>query len=201
MGASIRNGRFLAMLLTGAAALMAGCGASSPSAGPASVTTPSAAASPSATPTPTASAASCSSKVLTVLLLGRSKAVAGTAYYPIEFENLAAIPCTLYGFPRVSLTGENYSTRVGAAATSNHGSPEHLITLPPDGSALALLGVANANKYSSGCGQATVSGMIVDPPGLTNSVRLPFSGLTCSNTRYHVLTVNAVVTGPASVGD
>ena len=70
------------------------------------------------TPTTAARPASCQSRALSILLLSRARAAAGTAYYPIEFQNISATPCTLYGFPRVSFTDKNYSTQVGPAATS-----------------------------------------------------------------------------------
>jgi hypothetical protein len=199
MDAPTGSGRVLAAVFAGIAVLIAGCAASSPPSGQTAPTSPSAPATPS--PTAPAAAVSCNHKVLSVLLLGRTKVAADTAYYPIEFQNISSTPCTLYGFPRVFFTGKNYSTRVGSVATSNQASPEHLITLPADGSAIAVMSVVNVSKYSSGCGQTAVSALLVRPPGLTNSVQLPFNGMTCVNPRYHVLTVDAVVTGPASVGD
>lgn len=56
--------------------------------------------------------------------------------------------------------------------------------------------MANARNYSSSCGQTAVSGLLVEPTGLSNLMRLPFAGLTCVNSRYHVLTVDAVAPGP-----
>jgi hypothetical protein len=201
MNASTRRGRLLALFLAGVAILMAGCSTTSPPAGrkptrgPASASRPVTTSSPS-TPTTAAGPATCKSSALSVLL-GHATKTAGTAYYPIVFQNLSATPCTLYGFPAVAFTGKNYTTRVGPAATRNQSSPERLVTIEPEGTARARIGVADANNYSSSCDQAAVDGLLIQPPSLTNSVRLPFTGVTCVNPGYRVLTVDAVVPGPA----
>jgi hypothetical protein len=188
----------------GAAVLVAGCGTGSPSAGPtvtktvtANVTpSPSAAATPASSPSTPSGPGPCQSSALKVTL-GQGGAAAGTTFYPIVFTNISGSACTLYGFPGVSFTGETYAVQVGPAASRNHDSPEHLVTLAPSGTASALIGVVDAENYSSGCGQTTVSGILVYPPNLTASVGLPFNGMTCVNSKDHVLSVNAVVPGSA----
>jgi hypothetical protein len=119
----------------------------------------------------------------------------GTAYYEIEFKNMKATPCVLDGYPSVSSFGTNSTVHVGPPATRNPGSPAHKVGLSPEGTATALLRMVNARRFPSRCRPKTVSGILVQPPGLTHSVRLPLSGLTCANPRYHALTVNAVVEG------
>jgi hypothetical protein len=100
------------------------------------------------------------------------------------------------GFPSVFLgTGSNYSMKVGAAAAHNHASTEHLITVPPEGTARALVSVVNARTFSGGCRRTTVTAIIVRLPSFTAPVHLPFNGVTCVNHRDHVLTVNAMVQG------
>jgi uncharacterized protein DUF4232 len=204
MEASLRSGRVLAALLAGvagAAVLIAGCSTSRPLAGrrvtktAASSSEPAASTSP-ATPATAAGPGACKSSVVSVLL-GNAITKAATTFYPIVFENLSATNCTLYGFPAISFTRNDFSTRVGPAAAMNQGSPEHLITLQPEGTARALISVVNARNYSSSCGQTAVTGLLVQPPSLTNTVRLPFNGMTCLNPKFHVLTVDAVVLGPA----
>jgi len=199
MDTSTGGGRLLAVSLAGAALLLAGCSTGNASAGPRVRSTVRASssglASPSATPSTSAGPAQCKAGTLSVVL-GHARAARGATRYPIAFKNMSADSCTLRGFPEVSFFGKNYSIKVGSAATRNHGSAEHPVGLSPEGTAVALLRVVNAKKYPSRCGQTTVSGISVRPPGLTNSVRLPLSGLTCKNPRYHVLTVNAVVEGP-----
>ena len=196
MNASAGSGRSLAAFLA-AALLMAGCSAST-SSGALKVPKkgspfPSVHASP---PPP----ASCKSDVLSILL-GNAKAAAHAVRYPINFQNISAVACTLDGFPEVSFFGKSYSIRVGAPATQNHGTPQHVVTIQPEGIATALLSLENATRYPGGCRQTRVGGILVRPPGLTRSVRLPLSVLACANPKYHVLTVNAVVLGQPAVAE
>jgi Protein of unknown function (DUF4232) len=200
--ASLIRGGWVVAAVTGAAALLAGCGGGSPAAGPTVTKTvtvkvtssPAAATTPMSSPSTPAGPGPCQASALKVTL-GRAGAAAGTAYYPIVFTNISGSACTLYGFPGVSFTGETYSVQVGPAASRNHNSPEHLVTLAPAGTASALIGVVDAENYGGGCGQTTVSGILVYPPNLTTSVGLPFNGMTCVNSRDPVLSVDAVVPG------
>jgi hypothetical protein len=197
MHASPRVGSLLAAFLAGGAVLVAGCG---PPAGPTAKMPPAFPSTPTPPPSPATPATAagpgpCQAGVVSVLL-GNARTAGGTTYYPIDFMNISATSCTLYGFPGVSFADRNYSSRIGPAATRNTSSPEHLIRLTPGASGTALISVANARNYSSGCGQAAVNGLLVEPPGLSNLIRLPFAGLTCVNSRYHVLTVDAVAPGP-----
>lgn len=115
------------------------------------------------------------------VLLENGRTAGGTTFYPIDFMNMSATSWSLYGFPSVSFTDKNYSSQVGPAAARNTSSPEHLIRLTPGASGAALISVVNARNYSGGCGQTAVSGLLVEPPGLTNVIRLPLGGLTCVN--------------------
>jgi Protein of unknown function (DUF4232) len=200
--ASLIRGGWVVVATAGAAVLLAGCGAGNPSAGPTVTKTvtvkvtssPAAVTSPTSSPTTPAGPGPCQSSALKVTL-GRAGAAAGTAYYPIVFTNISGSACTLYGFPGVSFTGETYSVQVGPAASRNHSSPEHLVTLAPAGTASALIAVVDANNYGGGCGQTTVSGILIYPPNLTASVGLPFNSMTCVNAHYPVLSVDAVMPG------
>jgi hypothetical protein len=198
MHASTASGRLLAALLAAAAVLVAGCSTSSPSAGPAIKMSPPASSAASATSSPAATSAGpgpCKASALSVLL-GHARKAAGKADYPIEFINISSTSCTLYGFPRVSFaTGSNYSIAVGPAAAHNHASTKHLITVPPEGTARALVGVLNARNFPSGCRETTVTAIVVRMPSFTTSVHLPFNGVTCVNHKDHVLTVNAMMQG------
>jgi Protein of unknown function (DUF4232) len=182
-------------------ALIAGC---SGNPAPAPTVTITKTASPAAStgtaaPSPTTSVAAgpgpCQSGALKVTL-GASSAAAGTDYVPVVFTNTSQATCTLYGFPGVSFTGETYAVQVGPAATRNHASPEHLVTLAPGAVASALLTIVDAQNYpGSTCGLTTASGILVYPPNLTTSVGIPYNGYTCVNAKDHVLSVNAVVAG------
>jgi Protein of unknown function (DUF4232) len=202
MDVSSRNSRLLAVILAAVPVLIGGCSSSAPSAGskPAAVS-PSAMTSTLPAPAAAARPGTCKSTALSVLL--ETPTVAGrSANYPIEFINDSGASCTLDGFPDVSFaTGSDYSNPVGPTATWNNGSPEHLVTIPPEGTATAMLSMENAKDLASGCRQTRVTGILIHPPGLRSLVRVPFSGLTCANPRFHVLTVDAVRTGTPEDSD
>ncbi len=204
MGSFFRWPAQLAAITAGAALLMTGCSSGgSPGAAATNTVTVTAPASPSATASPTQSAttpagpAPCQSSALKVTL-GSGSAAAGTQQLPIEFTNVSATSCTLYGFPGVSFSGETYSVQVGPAATRDHASPEALVTLAPGGVASAQVSIVDAQNYPAGrCGLTTVSGIVIYPPNLTAPVDLPFNGYTCVH-KYKVLTVDPVAAGPGT---
>ena len=193
-----------AALVAASTVLLAGCSSGgSPAAAPGS--SPASASSTAigpASPTPTVAVSSppapgpCQSSALKVTI-GNRGAAAGTAYYAIDFTNVSATACTLYGYPGVSFTGETYSVQVGPAATRNPSSPKVLVTLAPGAVASAQISVVDALNFSPGpCGLTTVSGILIYPPNLTTAVGLPFNSYTCVHAKDHILTVNAVIAGP-----
>ena len=193
-------------LVAAGTVLLAGCSSNgSPAAAPASSPAASAVIAPAgSSTTPTAAPSSpsgpgpCQSTALKVTL-ANGGAAAGTAYYSIDFTNVSATTCTLYGYPGVSFTGETYSVQVGPAATRNPSSPKQLVTLAPGAVASAQISVVDALNYSPGpCGLTTASGILVYPPNLTTAVGIPFNGYTCVHAKDHVLTVDAVVAGPGT---
>jgi hypothetical protein len=206
MNASTWSGRLLAVSLAAVAVLVAGCSTSSPSAGPTSTPTvrassPSgrATTTPAATPAASTGPAPCTSKVLSVVLAQGNSG--STGKFDIRFQNFSGTACTLYGFPSVAFANKSLSAQVGSAATRNMASPERLVTVSPEGNATALISVANASGYPGACDQTAVGGLIVQAPGMTTPVHLPFSGVTCADASYHVLTVNALVAGPMPYAD
>jgi hypothetical protein len=201
MDASTRNGRLVAALVAGAALLVAGCSSSTPSAGSAARRTESRYV-PAATSAPATSAlpASCKNSDLSILL-GPARTAGGTTDYQIEFINISGALCTLYGYPGVSfVSGRTYSIPVGSAATRSHSSPEDLVLLSPEGTATAVISVENVKDLSGGCGQTTISAIVIHAPSSANAVRLPFTGQTCVNPRYHMLSVGPVVHGSLATG-
>jgi len=199
--ASAGGGRLLAAFVAASAAvLIAGCSTTSPSGALTRSDSPSVTPAQHSNSSPPAASQACKSASLSIVV-GNARTAGGKVRYPIRFQNISAAPCTLSGFPAVSFISKNYMRRVGSPATRNHGSPPHLITVPAEGTAIALISVVNADKYPVACDQTQVGGILVNPPSLTHPVRLPLSALTCANPKYHVLTVNALVQGPPAVGD
>ena len=176
------------------AAALAGCassGGSSPpgasgttavasptSAGPASSSsnTP-AVASPSS---PAAGPAACPTSSLQVKQ-GVAQGYAGGVYVVIDFTNTSGSPCTLYGYPGVSLVSGPPYTQIGLAAKRSTSTPKKLVTLTPGATAHALLQIVDALNYPpASCGPAKATALKVYPPNQTVPVYLPNTANGCT---------------------
>jgi Protein of unknown function (DUF4232) len=209
----MRPARILIALtaVAGAAALLAGCGTSTPAASPS--TAASASTSPSASPTatpapaPTASpttttspsapaVAACATSALHVAVpSGGGGAAAGSTYYPIQFSNTSSSPCTLYGYPGVSFVSAAGGSQIGAAATRDPTLPATLISLSPGQTVHATLQVVDAMNYPpAGCGLVTAHWLKIYPPNQTAPVYVSFSAQTCSKPKT-ILSVQTVQAG------
>jgi hypothetical protein len=188
-------------------AAVAGCSSSaSPSATPTVTRTvtaspPASGASSSASTTqsspagPVTSAVSCATSSLNVKQ-GLAQGYAGGVYEVIDFTNTSNSPCSLYGYPGVSLvTGPPY-TQVGLAAKRSTTSAQvKLITLAPGATGNALLQIVDALNYPSAtCGPTKAAALKVYPPNQTAPVYLPNTSTACSKP---VQTMNI---GPVQAG-
>ena len=171
------------------------------SAGPSSASAPSASTAP-AGPSPSASAPTgatgtpaCQSSGLR-LSLGPISGTAGKVYRYIEFKNVSAASCTLYGFPGVSLLGGSPAAQIGAAATRAPDSRPSLVTLAPGKTASALLRIVDAGDYStSTCHPVPATMLRVYPPNQTAPLTVRDSLPGCASTSVKLLQVNAVQPG------
>lgn len=127
-----------------------------------------------------ASASTCSFDETEIWLGdGEGGGAAGHSYFPIEFSNVGHSPCTLYGYPGVSAYGSN-AQQVGAAATRNV-SAHVVVTLAPNGTAHALLGIADAGAVCSTPVEA--AGLKVYAPGQHMSQGFEFGLQLCPGAR------------------
>ena len=143
---------------------------------PGSSNTP-AVAAPSSTP---AGPPACPTSSLQVKQ-GVGQGYAGGVYVVIDFTNTGASPCTLYGYPGVSLvTGPPY-TQIGLAAKRSTSTPRTLVTLAPGATANALLQIVDALNYpSASCGPTKATALKIYPPNQTEPVYLPNTSSGCS---------------------
>ena len=196
-----------------------GSGASSSSAPAASTPTDSGASSssapggaPAATPTPSSGAGNpnaasspanpgpqpCSSRYLRADP-GTAEGAAGSLYLTIKFVNLNNVPCTLYGYPGVSLGAGTPVTQVGAAADRAPGSAKTVVLLQPQGVASALLRITQALNYpSANCGPVSTSWIQIFPPGQTAPLYMSYKSTGCSKDSVHLLTIDVVKSGPGA---
>jgi hypothetical protein len=192
-----------AAALATVAALSAACGGSTPSATPAKTVTvtasPQAPASSSpgtATGTPAAPGgpAPCPTRSLG-LKPGLSQGAAGSVYQVLDFTNISNVPCTLYGYPGVSLAGGHPVTQVGLAASEDPTTPRKLVTLAPGQVANALLRIVDALNFpASKCGPVKTQWIQVYPPNQTTPIFLGYKTTACSKP-VRILSVSVVQPG------
>jgi hypothetical protein len=157
-----------------------------PAAGPAG----SAASAPAAPPPP----APCLSRYLGASA-GIGQGTLGSSYLVIDFKNLNNSPCTLYGYPGVSLAGGKPVTQIGQAAAENPATPRQLVTLSPGGVANALLQIVDAGNYpAQKCAPVTSHWLQIFPPNQTVPIYLHYTSQACAKP-VKLLTVNVVVPG------
>jgi hypothetical protein len=193
------------------AATMAGCassGSSQPSASgsttaAASPTAPASASSSGNSPAvapPSSTAAgtpACATSSLQVKL-GVSQGYAGGVYEVIDFTNHSGSPCTLYGYPGVSLVSGPPYMQIGLAAKRSPSTPPKVVTLAPGATGNALLQVVDALNYPKAtCDPVKATALKVYPPNQTEPVYLPTSPTGC-NKPVQVLSIASVRPGSGS---
>ncbi|MGE5131669.1 MAG: DUF4232 domain-containing protein [Gemmatimonadota bacterium] len=171
--------------------------AGTPSAPPASAQAASA-APPASAPVPAATP--CSTRYLGAApAASPGGAAAGSTYLVLDFKNLNNSPCTLYGYPGVSLGGGTPVTQIGLSAAENPATARVLVTLPPQGHAYALLQIVQAANYpASTCAPVTAHWLIIYPPNQTVPIYLGYKALTCAK-NIRILTVSTVRSSSGSL--
>lgn len=130
---------------------------------------------------------------------GTAEGAAGSLYLTIKFVNLNTVPCTLYGYPGVSLGAGTPVTQVGAAADRAPGSAKTVVLLQPQGVASALLRITQALNYpSANCGPVSTSWIQIFPPGQTAPLYMSYKSTGCSKDGVHLLTIDVVKSGPGA---
>jgi hypothetical protein len=119
---------------------------------------------------------------------------AGNIHYALVFTNKSSTPCTLLGFPGVSLLAGDGAT-IGVPATHEGGRLPG-VRLAPSGSAQAVLHTLNKGVKGSGCWPAP-SILKVYPPGSKDAMTLRSSlPVVCGDT----FTVTSVQAGESAQG-
>jgi Protein of unknown function (DUF4232) len=174
------------------AAALAGCASSGsssqpPAAGSTTTVTasPSAPAASSNTPdvvAPSSSAAgsaACATSALQVKL-GASNGYAGGVYQTIDFTNTSGSPCTLTGYPGVSLVTGPSHQQLGLAAKRSTSTPATTVTLAPGATANAQLQIVDALNFPSpACSPTKAADLKVFPPNQFTAVYLPDTSYGC----------------------
>jgi hypothetical protein len=193
-------------LITGVAALgvtICACSGSSPAAQPTHTVTITAhpsggrVSAPTASPSSDSAAANCATKDLTAAV-GSPQGYAGGLQIPIVFQNTGSAPCSLYGYPGVAQAGGTPITNIGQSATENPASPRQLVTLPRNGSASAMLRIADSGNYpAETCKPVKATWLAVIPPNEKTALNISFGSTACAG-NVKLLSVTSVQQGSAS---
>ena len=198
---------FPAAVLALSGLTLAACGNGTPASRPTKTVTITAAPSQSAPATttttppasqqtsqPAAAAPGCLTRYLNGSI-GLSQGTAGAVELAIVFKNLNNVPCTLYGFPGVSLATGTPVTDVGQPSSENTTTARELITLAPGGFANATLQIEDAGNFpASSCIPVATNWMEVIPPNQTVPLNIPYNTTACKGSTM-LLTVTAVRPG------
>ncbi|MFY9928788.1 MAG: DUF4232 domain-containing protein [Streptosporangiaceae bacterium] len=184
----VRPAAAAAIALIGLAA--AGCSSSASSSSPptatatTTVTATASAPASSSTAVPPSSpagggAAACPTSSLQVKQTAPD-GYAGGVYVTIVFTNAANSPCTLYGYPGVSLVSSS-RTQLGLAAKRTTTTPVKLVTLASGASAHAQLQIVDALNFPAlSCAPTKATYLRIFPPNQTAAVYLSNASSTCS---------------------
>jgi hypothetical protein len=197
---------FPAAVLAASGLALAACGGGTPAGRPTRTVTVTAAPSQSAsaatttpaaaqpTSQPAAAAAGCLTRYLNGSI-GLSQGTAGAVELAIVFKNLNNVPCTLYGFPGVSLATGTPVTDVGQPSSENPTTARELVTLAPGGFANATLQIEDAGNFpASSCVPVATNWMAVIPPNQIVPLYIPYNSTACKGSTK-LLTVTAVRPG------
>jgi hypothetical protein len=118
---------------------------------------------------------------------------AGTTFYQLEFSNIGPAPCTMLGFPGVSMIRANgHQAGLGARRTGT----AHRVTLAPGATAHAILGVTDAGAVCSHPARTVT--VRVFPPGQRRAQFVPLALEACLH--HSVLRVRPVRQGTGIPG-
>ncbi|MFG1789908.1 DUF4232 domain-containing protein [Nocardia sp. NPDC049149] len=189
--------RGTALVVLAAALTLAACTDSSPGPSPTAssvVGTPAAEPTsnrPAAPPAPNAEAA-CTAADLDIAL-GRQGGAAGSIYVPVVFTNTGKTPCTLAGYPDISLAAGTPPTPLGPAADHKTDSTAPAsVTLAPTEAAHATLRYAQAGNFD--CERTPAQYLLVSPPAQP-ARPLPFSVDACTKPAHQLLHVDPIKPG------
>ena len=140
-------------------------------------------------------------------LTGNSDQIAagGITTYALEFTNVSARACSLYGYPEVSAYAGTPSAgaQIGSSAVRDTSVRPQPVTLAPGATAHAVLRVGTGRFQSTACAQVTASELRVTLPGpglRTQPEYVPIRLPACSKKGPGFLVVRAIQPHPGIPG-
>jgi hypothetical protein len=123
-----------------------------------------------------------------------SEGAAGSVYDTVRLQNTGPDPCSLFGYPGVSLVGHGNGTQIGSAAQRDRSVPPRPVMVRAGGSTTFIVRLVQAGNYPRAtCVPTPADGFRIYPPGNTAALYLPLKGATgCASTSVDLLTVRPV---------
>jgi hypothetical protein len=133
--------------------------------------------------------------------IGQANGAAGSIYYPLDFTNVSAAACTMFGYPGVSLVTGVSGRQLGGAAVRNPTFHPRVVTLGPGATAHATLQVVVAQNYPPGtCDPVTAHWLRVYPPAQVAALYVSLTAVTCTGKVPGGSTLGIYVVRPGSTG-
>lgn len=118
---------------------------------------------------------------------------AGSTFFNVVLTNKGSKPCTLDGFPGVSLVTDNNGTQLGASARREENVEHAPVNLDPGAAAIAPVRLSSVDKLDQEkCQPAAADGLRVYPPEETKAGYIPMEGIKGCGGDEPVLSVQPV---------
>jgi Protein of unknown function (DUF4232) len=127
----------------------------------------------------------------------------GGTYYTLEFTNVSARACSLYGYPEVSAyAGEGSDAiQIGSAAAHDTSVRPHPVMLAPGETAHSVLRVTSTTTFQrTACAQVTAPELRVRLPDQDRPTFVPIHLPACSKKGLQFLSVQAIQPRPGIPG-
>ena len=127
----------------------------------------------------------------------------GGTYYTLEFTNVSARVCSLYGYPDVSAyAGDQVGgIQIGSAAADDTSVRPRPVTLAPGQTAHSVLLVTSTGTFQpTACAQVTAPELRVTPPDQVRPAFVPIHLPACSKKGPEFLSVQAIQPRPGIPG-
>jgi hypothetical protein len=124
-------------------------------------------------------------------------------YYTLEFTNVSARVCSLYGYPDVSAYAGDQTggTQIGSAAAHDTSVRPRPVTLAPGQTAHSVLRVTSIGTFEpTACAQVTAPELRVTPPDQIRPAFVPIHLTACSKKGLEFMSVQAIQPRPGVPG-
>ena len=128
---------------------------------------------------------------------------ASGTYYTLEFTNVSARVCSLYGYPDVSAYAGDRTggTQIGSAAAHDTSVRPRPVTLAPGQTAHSVLRVTSTGTFEpTACARVTAPELRVTPPDQVRPAFVPIHLPACSKKGLEFMSVQAIQPRPGIPG-